>query len=363
MRTSLFVVTLLLLAASLRAQDVLTIGTGSAPSGGTVQIPVYFRDRSGTSLDSGAGVRPSAVTFKIFTSPVTVASVSFVRAGVAAAPVPLWETTLTGVGYISWAALFSESNPINFNLDAAAPGDQIGTLTVTLQSGVAVGTVIPLRFDAPSAIIASQSSSVRETIAAGNLSLVNGSVTTNALAVPTNLVATVNGTQQVNLTWTAVNGSDHYEVWRSFNAGGFTQLASPSGTSHQDNSVSAGITYLYRVRAVSASNEMSGFSNTDAATTISFTDPVLVAQSSVIRAVHFNELRTAVNAMRTSVSLPAIGSDVAIGAIVAAQHLATLRSGLDQARSQIGMPAIAYTEPSPTVIKRVHVQELRDGTQ
>ena len=37
------------------AQDVITVGTGSAPAGGVASVPVYVLDRSGTPLGSDAG--------------------------------------------------------------------------------------------------------------------------------------------------------------------------------------------------------------------------------------------------------------------------------------------------------------------
>ncbi|MGZ8833649.1 MAG: hypothetical protein ACXW19_10705 [Thermoanaerobaculia bacterium] len=44
-----------------------------------------------------------------------------------------------------------------------------------------------------------------------------------------------------------------------------------------------------------------------------------------------------------------------------------LRTALDAARSSIGLPAIVYTDPmitaGSTVMKAVHLTELRAGTQ
>lgn len=359
----LLVASLLLTAVSLSAQDVLTIGSGSVPAGGTVQIPVSILDRSGTPL-TGTSPRIGSYSFKVMFPSDRVASASFARAGVASLATAIYETTFAGVGYLSVVAVFSDTNPIAFNVDAAAPGDQIGTLTLTMQPGLSVGTVTTLQIDAPSLMLTNQSSTVRESIG-DNLTLVNGSVTINTLAVPTNLVATPIGTTQVNVVWTAVAGSDHYEVWRSFNGSAFAPLGGPSTPDYLDVSVTPGITYLYRVRAVSAASELSGFSNTDAATTIAFTD----SSPSIVKAVHFTELRTAVNAMRASASLAPLAADptVGVGQIVRASHLTALRTGLDQARSVIGMPAIGYTDPALTTgvtrIKAAHVTELRNGTQ
>jgi hypothetical protein len=367
MRYSLLAVTLLLGSVSAFAQDTLTVGSVNAAAGATVQVPVYVRDAAGTTLgsDAGAGRLIGGYAFKVLYAPSRIASITFARAGVAAAPAPLFESTFSGTDYLSAVASFSETNPMSFTLNASAPGNQIGTLTVTLQPSIPNGTVIPLTLDAPSAMLSSQSSAERETIALGNLTVVDGSIVVGPLAAPANLVATANGTSQVSLTWSAVAGADHYEVERSYNGTAFGLIASPASASHIDLGVSAGTTYLYRVRAVSAASEFSGYSNRELATTILFTEDPVVAFSTTIKAVHFHELRTAVNAVRTAASLFPLPADptVGVGQAVRAQHLTSLRTALDEARSAAGLSALAYTDAPPTLIKAVHVNELRAGVK
>ncbi|PYS06369.1 MAG: hypothetical protein DMG17_32475, partial [Acidobacteria bacterium] len=75
--------------------------------------------------------------------------------------------------------------------------------------------------------------------------------------------------------------------------------------SFANSSVSPGITYLYRVRAVDTHNVFSGYSNLDLATTILFTDDPLVSGLTNVRAVQFSEMRQAVNAARKSAGLTA----------------------------------------------------------
>lgn len=283
---------------------------------------------------------------------------------------PLHETTLQGAGYLSYIVSFHQtSNPIPFTLNASAPGDSIGTLTVTTQAAAPVGTVAALTLHPASAVLSNQTGITIETVASGGLSLVNGSVTISASTVPTALVATANGTTQVALTWTGAAGADHYEVFRSANGAAYTFLANAPGTTHPDNTVSGGTTYLYRVRSVDGGGGTSAFSNIDAATTIVFTNDPLVAQSTLVRLVHITQLRTAVNAMRAAASLPPLPADgtIAAGAVVRAQHIANLRTGLAAARSTIGLPALTFTDPTLTAqstrIKAVHVQELRNGVK
>ncbi|MDP9195015.1 MAG: hypothetical protein M3P06_25240 [Acidobacteriota bacterium] len=372
MHRTILGIAMVLLGASASAQDVLTIGSGIAQSGGTAAIPVSVADHSGTSLgvDAGTGNRIQGFAFKVLFPTEIVTSVSFVRAGVAASVTPLHETALQGSGWSSCIVSFHEaSNPIAFNLNAAAPGDRIGTLTVTLRGDAVAGSTASLLLDPPSAMLSNQAGSVLETVAAGNLSLVNGSITVSALAAPSGVVATAINTAQVNINWNAVSGADHYEVWRSSLGDEYAIIGSPSGTALSDATVDANTTYLYVVRAIDPSDEPSAFSSVDAATTIAFTDDPLTAMTTTVKLVHITQLRTAVDAMRAAANLDPLDGDATVGAglIVRAQHLLDLRTGLDEARSAIGLTALSYTDPAitagATTIKAAHVTELRNGVK
>ncbi|HKR66934.1 MAG TPA: hypothetical protein VJZ00_24620 [Thermoanaerobaculia bacterium] len=321
---------LALLAGVLRvdAQDVLTIGSGGD------SVPVSIRDNNGASIRN--------IAFKVLYSTDSVASITFTRGGVLASLTPLYERAMNGDGWTAYVVAFGSSIPFAPNADSV-----IGTLNVAFKPGAVVGTTIALRFDAPSAML------LNETIALGNLSLVNGSVTV-LRAAPTGLVATADAATHVGLTWNAVAGATQYEVWRSVDGIGFGFLANSGVTSYSDGSVVAGKTYLYQVRASDGA-----FSATDAATTILFSEDVYV------RALHFTQLRDAVNAFRVSASLAPLSSDptVAVGALIRASHLTDLRTALDQARAAVGMSALSYTDATPVIIKSVHVTELRDGVQ
>jgi hypothetical protein len=360
---------LLFLAPDDRAQDVLTLGGGSASSGGTVLIPVSILDHTGTPLgsDAGTGNRIQGIAFKILFPTELVQSISFARSGVTSSLTPLFEATPSGDGFLSYIASFAETtNAIPFTPNGSGAGDEIGTLTVTLKSAATVGTSITLRLDPPSAFLSNQASTVNETIALGNLSVVNGSVSVT-LDAPTGLVATASSETQVNLSWTAAPGADHYEVWR-FNGGSFGLIASPSGTTHSDTTVTSGNTYLYKVLAVDGSGGDSPFSNIDPATTIVFTDDPL-APSTLIKATHILQLRVAVNAFRSTAGLPALPGDstIASGQPVRATHIADLRTALNQPRTAAGLTSLTFTDPAltagVTLIKSVDVTELRNGVK
>jgi hypothetical protein len=369
-RTALLILLLFAGATTAWAQDVLTVGSGIANAGGTAAIPVSIRDLSGTALgvDAGAGNRIQGFAFKVLFPTETVLSVAFARAGVATTVTPVYETALQGTGWSSCIVSFNESsNPVAFHMNAAAPGDRVGTLTVTLRGDAAVGSMASLILDPGSAILSNQAGSVRQTVSGGNLSLVNGSITVSALAAPAGVVATAQGTSQVNVSWTAVGGADHYEVWRSSFGGEYAIVGSPSAPAFTDSTVAADTTYLYQVRAIDPSDDPSGFSAIDPATTIVFTDDPLTALTTAVKVVHITQLRTAVNAFRAAANLDPLDADatIASGAVVRAQHVLDLRLGLNEARSVLGLSALAYADPTltsgVTKIKAAHVTELRNG--
>ncbi|MFL6247224.1 MAG: hypothetical protein ACJ74H_14425 [Thermoanaerobaculia bacterium] len=335
---------LFLVTTSVLAQDVLTVGSGVAPVGGSVAIPV--------TLDEHSGIGVRGVAFKVLFPSELVTSVTFARSGAAALLTPLHETALQGSGFCSYIAFFNEALP-----------DQIGTLTVTLNAATPAGSTIALAFHAPSVALSNQTASVVETVANGNLSLVNGSVTVSALATPANLVATAPNASQVNVDWSDVAGADHYQLWRSSNGDAYAVIDSPSASAFTDSTVSANTTYLYRVQAIDSGGDPSAFSNIDAATTIVF------SADATIRATHITQLRTAVNAMRSAAGLGALAADgtIAVGAPIRASHVAALRTGLNQARSVIGLTALTYTDPTLTAgvtkVKTSHLEELRNGVR
>ena len=87
-----------------------------------------------------------------------------------------------------------------------------------------------------------------------------------------NLVATVAGPTQINLTWTASGdnvGVTGYRLERCQGAGcsNFAQIATPTGASYSDTGLQSQTSYSYRVRAVDAALNLSGFSNIATATT------------------------------------------------------------------------------------------------
>ena len=102
-------------------------------------------------------------------------------------------------------------------------------------------------------------------------------------------------------------------------------------------------------------------------TTSTFTDNPLTAQSTVIKAVHFTELRGAIDSKRASRGLaPFAWTDPALtpgSTRVRLVHLTELRTALSQAYQAAGRTSPTYTDASPvagvTLIKAIHLNELR----
>lgn len=196
----------------------------------------------------------------------------------------------------------------------------------------------------------------------------NATVTFTTLGIPSNVIATASTTTSITLTWTAATGATSYQIDRRSAGTAFVQIGTSAGPAFTDTSVSASSAHLYRVRAVSGAS-VSDNSNVDLATTVIFTDPGL-AIGTTIKAAHFNELRTAVNAVRGLAGLFGFNFTApgpATGGSFRKSHIDELRSNLASARSTLALPAITFTDPTITAgstrLKAVHLTELRNGVQ
>jgi hypothetical protein len=107
------------------------------------------------------------------------------------------------------------------------------------------------------------------------------------------------------------------------------------------------------------------YSNIDPATTIVFTDPVIVPGVTPIKAAHILQLRAAVNAMRLSGLLTSQSfTDTSLTRVpVKGLHIAQLRAALAAARAAIGLPPMSFSEPSLSIVRASHINELRAGVQ
>lgn len=191
----------------------------------------------------------------------------------------------------------------------------------------------------------------------------------NPLAAPASLVANTVSNVQVNITWSASPNAHHYQVERASNFGAtFTVLNSNvAGTSFTDNSVTAVNAYLYRVKAADAGSNLSGPSNVDLATAITFDDDPFPQSPTLtlVKAQHLLQLRQAVNAARATANLGAAtwtrNLQPTVTTIVA-NDLQEIRNALDQALGVLGLLTGGYTNSSLSgqEIKKIHITELRD---
>ena len=94
----------------------------------------------------------------------------------------------------------------------------------------------------------------------------------NLPSAPGTLTANAVSASEIDLAWGASSGGSGvtgYQVERCQGAGctNFTQIATPTGTSYNDTSVSANTSYSYRVRAVDSAGNLSPYSNVATAST------------------------------------------------------------------------------------------------
>jgi hypothetical protein len=188
-------------------QDIVTVGTAVA-TGTTVDVPVFIRDSAATPLgmDQPAGSRIQSFSIKVSYAPATsVQSIAFTRSGVTASLSPTSQFSPATPGSVSLLATFQEaSNPIPFTLNAAAPGDEVAHLTITLAAGAPTGT-ITLALDPALTQLTDDggTAATKETVANNRLQLVDGSVTipnaTLSLS-PTNRTIAVNQTTVLTVT-------------------------------------------------------------------------------------------------------------------------------------------------------------------
>lgn len=139
-------------------------------------------------------------------------------------------------------------------------------------------------------------------------------------------------------------------------------------TSWTAANLTIGQPYYFAVQVYIASGLRSALSDevTGTPNAASFTDNVLTAGSSTIRAVHISELRTRIDAVRGRLGLaPFAWTDPVLTAGTAtlrAQHFIDLRAALAQAYSKAHLTPPSFTDPSlgaGTTIRVAHVAEIR----
>ena len=84
----------------------------------------------------------------------------------------------------------------------------------------------------------------------------------SSLSAPTLKASNVASTGKIKLSWNKVDGAAKYQVYRATSKNGtYSLLKTTTGTSLTNTSTTAGKTYYYKVRAVDANGNKSGFSS------------------------------------------------------------------------------------------------------
>ncbi len=190
------------------------------------------------------------------------------------------------------------------------------------------------------------------------------------LNAPTNIAVTSTTNTLINLSWTAPTGTvAHYRVERSqSSAGPFLVIANAPTTNHADSTVSDGIAYLYRIRAVDGSGMPSPPSTMVLGTAITFADHTLYAGTTPIRKQHIYDLRQSVDAVRILAGIGAFAwthPDLN-GLGVQALHIQQLRDKLGDALGLLNISVAVYEDSSlatgvnGTFIKKQHIEQLRE---
>lgn len=176
------------------------------------------------------------------------------------------------------------------------------------------------------------------------------------------VTATANGTN-VAITWTPRNGASGYVVYRRNSwSGGWAAFftTTSAGVLSTSDTIPANATRMYAVAPIFGATP-GARSTPDIATSVTFTDATL--SGAKIKAAHINELRTAVNAVRTFAGLTPLAFPNAIvsGNKILRQHVTELRTGLSQARNTIAMPQTLSAMTN--IIRALHLEELRSGVR
>jgi len=189
---------------------------------------------------------------------------------------------------------------------------------------------------------------------------------TYALPTPQDFVATAMSTTSVTASWSGVAGATQYELQRRQPDLSWLPVGTTTGLALTESGLSPDTSYFYRVRALDASAYPSSPSLSDFATTAAFAGQTIVPGMSIL-ASHINNLRAAVNALRTAVGMgPAsFGETATAGTLIRAQDLTELRIAVAEARGVIAPAAIVFTDSSLNglPVKAIHVQELMDAVK
>lgn len=172
-------------AVSAGAQDVLGVATIGGAPGQTRDVTVTVRDVAGTLLDEGDGIdlEIQGFAFRVDVAPSgLVTPVTFLQAGVTAGHTPVFPVVTVQPDHVIVLMSFDETtDPLAFTLNAAPPGNVIGKLRFTLSPSAPLDSVVTLTVTQASATLVNGAATFSETIANGQLALVDGEIVIQSL--------------------------------------------------------------------------------------------------------------------------------------------------------------------------------------
>jgi YD repeat-containing protein len=197
----------------------------------------------------------------------------------------------------------------------------------------------------------------------------NVTITIPLTITSTGLVATATSPASVTVTWPAVSGATLYHIGRR-SGSGWEEVGTTSQASFIDTTVAPSRTYAYRVYAQGNGNT-SPFSNSDVATTRSFSAPV---SGQIVTTTPSTDMLDAVNSVRAALGWPALtwanilaASDPvpASGSSVTARQILSCRARMNEALQALGAPVQGYTDGDVTLqaIKALHIREVQERAQ
>ena len=185
---------------------------------------------------------------------------------------------------------------------------------------------------------------------------------------PVNLVVTANSNTSITLGWNAPAGGGvaHYRVERSESVfGPFGFIGTATTPTFNDTTVTSQRAYLYRVRAVLTNGCQSEPGNMALGTAIAFEFNQLATQQ--VKAQHFHDVRTAINAVRAVANLPPANwlRPTLNGLQINAADVLELRNRLNEALEELDIPVGIYTDPilntgaNGTFVRAIHIEQLQ----
>lgn len=189
---------------------------------------------------------------------------------------------------------------------------------------------------------------------------------------PTGFTAEAVSAPSVSLTWSAPASGNvtGYVVERrhSPTAQPVEFQTGSSTPGFTDTTAAADAAYLYRVRALFAGGGTSGYSNSDLATTVVFTDAPL--QGKQIKGDHLKQARRAVSAVRTLAGQTAatwtypdpVSSPPSARRTIYLEDILELRTQLNPALTALGIAALGddQTLARGLPVKGSHIEAVRD---